>query len=87
MTLFQMILFGVLGFSVTLAIINCIRAKSRLDLVLGLDYLGLVCLGLLLLLSGYFRTEAFYDVAVLLSGIGFFASWVCSKHVSTSEGD
>ena len=72
MSSFHIIIFTLLGVSTLFAILKCIFAKDKLEQVLCLDYIGFVCLGLLILLGGTLKDEAYYDISILLAGIGFF---------------
>ena len=71
--------------SILAAIYGCFKTESRFNLVLSLDFIGFACLAILIFLAGVLKQEALYDVAILLSGIGFFAAWVCSKHISSDK--
>jgi multicomponent Na+:H+ antiporter subunit F len=65
---------GVIGVGIVLCAIRAIKGPSLFDRVLAFDAIALNVVGATLLLSIYFRSEAFIDFVLVVALLGFLGT-------------
>jgi multicomponent Na+:H+ antiporter subunit F len=65
---------GVIGVGILLCAIRALRGPSLFDRVLAFDAIALNVVGATLLLSIYFRTDAFIDFVLVVALLGFLGT-------------
>jgi len=76
---------GAFALAMLLAMWRLLRGPSLPDRILALDTLYINSLALLVLIGLHYRTPLFFEVALVISMLGFVGTVVLSKYLSRGD--
>lgn len=79
--------FTVVGAGIVLCVLRALAGPTDFDRALALDAIFLQCVALVLLLSLLFRTDVFFDLALVLALLGFIVTMAVARYLGERNAE